>query len=51
MNRFPCWNLSRPENGFRRLYFFLPALCLAATACALLWLALLALACFCEDFF
>jgi hypothetical protein len=32
-------------------YFFLPPACLAATACAFWELALLALNCFCEDFF
>ena len=32
-------------------HFFLPAACLAATAAFFFWLALLALACFCEDFF
>jgi len=32
-------------------YLLLPAACLAATACFFFWSALLALACFCEDFF
>lgn len=36
-----------PENG----YFFLPAACLLATAAVFLVAALLALACFCVDFF
>ena len=31
--------------------FFLPAACLAATACFFFWSALLAMACFCVDFF
>ncbi len=34
-----------------RGYFFLPEACLAAAACLLFWSALLALACFCVDFF
>lgn len=32
-------------------YFFLPAACFAATACFFFWSALLAMACFCDDFF
>ena len=32
-------------------YFFLPAACFATTACFFFWSALLAMACFCDDFF
>jgi len=51
INFVPGWIPSRNEKSFCCGYFFLPATCLAAMACAFLSLALFALACFCEDIF
>ncbi len=46
----PAFRLRRDSNA-GTAYLFLPASCLAAAACFFFWSALLALACFCEDFF
>lgn len=44
----PCFQQERQQG---QAYFFLPTVCLAAAACFFFWSAVLALACFCVDFF